>query len=89
METKGGSYGGFSLALCGLGRAGHIHFKGIRLNHRCRLKYIVENEIDKAESILTTYNMSEVTVVSGKEYNVVLSDPEVQAVVIATPTYTH
>ena len=89
MDRKSGSYSRFSLALCGLGRAGHIHFKGIRMNHRCRLKYIVEDEIDKAENILTTFNMPEVTVVSGKEYNVILSDPEIQAVVVATPTFTH
>ena len=31
-----------SLALCGFGRAGKIHFSGIRANHRCRLKYIVD-----------------------------------------------
>jgi len=79
----------FLLAICGLGRAGHIHFKGVRLSHRCRLKYIVENVIDKADSTLTTYNMPEVTVVTGKEFDVVLSDPEVQAVIVATPTYTH
>jgi len=77
------------LALCGFGRAGQIHFKGIRRNHRCRLKYIVEEDMEKAKSILATYNMSHVTVVSGKDLHVVLADAEVQGILIATPTFTH
>jgi len=77
------------LALCGLGRAGQIHFKGIRLNHRCKLKYIVEDEIEKAERTLTTYNMSDIKVLAGKDFHVVLADTEVEAVIVATPTLTH
>jgi len=30
------------LALCGFGKAGQIHFHGIRRSHRCKLKYIVD-----------------------------------------------
>lgn len=77
------------LALCGLGRAGNIHFKGIRLNHRCRLKYIVEDEVAKAERTLATYNMIGVKVLPGKDFHIVLADSEVQGIVVATPTFTH
>ena len=77
------------LALCGLGRAGQIHFKGIRLNHRCKLKYIVEDEVDKAERFLTTYNVTGVKVLQGKDFQIVLEDTEVQGIVVATPTFTH
>ena len=77
------------LALCGLGRAGQIHFKGIRLNHRCKLKYIVEDEVDKAERALATYNMTGVKVLPGKDFHFVLADEEVKAIVVATPTLTH
>ena len=77
------------LALCGLGRAGQIHFKGIRLSHRCKLKYIVEDEVDKAERFLTTYNVTSVKVLQGKDFNTVLEDTEVQGIVVATPTFTH
>ena len=77
------------LALCGLGRAGSIHFKGIRLNHRCKLKYLVEDEVEKAKRALSTYNVTGIKVLPGKDFQVVLDDKEVQAVIIATPTFTH
>ena len=77
------------LALCGLGRAGQIHFKGIRLNHRCKLKYLVEDEVDKAERFLTTYNVTGVKVLQGKDLHIVLEDAEVEGIVVATPTFTH
>ena len=89
MGEKGNVHSCTVLALCGFGRAGQIHFKGIRYNHRCRLKYIVEDEVEKAKKLLADYNMTEVIVVSGKDLNVVLADTEVQGVLIATPTFTH
>ena len=30
------------LALCGFGRAGRIHFSGVRQNRHCELKYVVD-----------------------------------------------
>ena len=77
------------LALCGFGRAGQFHFKGIRLNNRCRLKYVVEVEVEKAEKIILSSNISNVVVINGKDFHVALADPEVQAVIVATPTFTH
>ena len=81
------------VALCGFGRAGSIHFKGLRMNHRCILKYVVEDPrmADKVQTALATYNLESVTKVVGmSEYqSVVLADPEVHAVVVATPTFTH
>ena len=77
------------VALCGLGRAGSIHFKGMRLNHRCKLKYIVEDEVEKAKRALSTYNMTGVKVLAGNDFHIVLEDKEVQAVIVATPTFTH
>ena len=53
------------LALCGFGRAGQIRFKGMRNNPRCRLKYVVEDEVEKAKRILAKHNMNDVIVVSG------------------------
>ena len=88
METSETEYRTV-LALCGLGRAGTIHFKGIRLNHRCKLKYIVEDDVDKAQRTLSTYNMTEVKVLAGKDFHTVLADKDVQAIVVATPTFTH
>ena len=36
------------VALCGFGRAGQIHFQGIRRNPRCVLKYIVDQVENEA-----------------------------------------
>ena len=84
------------LALCGLGRAGKIHFRGIRTNPRCHLKYIVdcfENvDILKAvSSFLEEYRMLDsVTLVKGSDFeSIVLADEELDGVVITTPTPYH
>ena len=84
------------VALCGFGRAGQIHFNGLRVNHRCVLKYVVDQVEDtqvaeRIRSTLTTYNQDSITKLVGiGEYeSVVLKDPEVQAVVVTTPTFTH
>ena len=85
-----------NFALCGFGRAGKIHFHGIRLNHRCKLKYIVDcfdvSAVAKGvRDVLEEYYMEDgVTFVKGSEFEaVVLGDPSLDAVVIATPTETH
>ena len=66
------------IALCGFGRAGQIHFHGIRQNYRCSLKYIV----DVAETVtrgsiqefLERYNLSNVAkVISTEEFENVYS----------------
>ena len=38
------------IALCGFGRAGQIHFNGVRSNHRCQLRYIVD-KVQQDDSI--------------------------------------
>ena len=89
MEDKGTTLGRIVLAICGFGRAGQIRFKGIRSNPRCQLKYVVEEEVEKAKTILTTYNMADVRVVRGQDFHLVLEDAEVQAVIVSTPSFTH
>ena len=91
------------VALCGFGRAGHIHFDGVRQSYRCRLKYVVEQLEARVtfeggssktmrevlHSAFEEYNMENVSLVSGDEFDQVLKDPEVDAVIVATPTNTH
>ena len=84
------------LALCGFGRAGKIHFNGIRFNHRCELKYIVDcfeepSVLNSITSVLDEYRMlSSVTLVKTSEFkSVVLADPELHGVVVTTPTPHH
>ena len=56
------------VVICGFGRAGKIHFEGIRKNHLCSLRYIVdqvENEAIKTaiEKKLDEYLLEGVKVV--------------------------
>ena len=81
------------LALCGFGRAGKIHFSGIRANHRCRLKYIVDcfdipEVLETVRAVLDEYRMLDtVKLVQPSEFeNVVLVDGDLDGVVITTPT---
>lgn len=75
--------------LCGLGRAGTIHFNSIRKNHRCNLKYIVDVRLEHVQKVVSTFNMDAVQAIAPESYEKALSDVEVQAVVITTPTHTH
>ena len=84
------------LALCGLGRAGKIHFRGIRTNPRCQLKYIVDcfdvpDVLRDVRAMLEEYRMLDaVTLVKTSDYeSVVLGDRELDGVVITTPTQYH
>jgi myo-inositol 2-dehydrogenase/D-chiro-inositol 1-dehydrogenase len=84
------------LALCGFGRAGRIHFRGIRNNPRCELKYIVDCFEDAAvlksvRAVLEEYRMLDtVRLVKTSEYeSVVLADGELDGVVITAPTQYH
>ena len=81
-----------TLALCGFGRAGKMHFTTIRQSHRCKLKYIVDvaTQIDTINEFLKKYNFSHVQVLPSEEYETtVLADKEVQGVIVTTPTFAH
>ena len=84
------------LALCGFGRAGNIHFQGIRTNPRCRLKYVVDcfevpAVLQAAQAKLAEFRMLDsVSLVKTSNYeSVVLADGELQGVVITVPTKFH
>ncbi len=56
------------VAICGFGRAGQIHFNGIRSNRLCSLKYVVdrtdlESVKDLIQSKLDDFMMDEVKLV--------------------------
>ena len=57
------------LALCGFGKAGQIHFHGIRRSHRCEFKYIVDLTEDESvrrriTSVLDEYHVKGVVLVA-------------------------
>ena len=62
------------VALCGFGRAGQIHFQGIRQNHNCKLKYVVDliespSVLETIRKKLAEYHMSGVRPVSREEFD--------------------
>ena len=81
-----------TVAICGFGRAGKMHFTTIRKSHRCKLKYIVDisSQVRSIEEHLKEWNLSQVKVVVNEEAErIVLADSEVQGIIVTTPTYTH
>ena len=80
------------LGLCGFGRAGLFHFTSIRGNPRVALSHVIEDEprLESVRETLSKHNLDHVTVSSPKDFQEkVLSDPQVDALVVATPTDTH
>ncbi len=70
-QDKNGVVG---VALCGFGRAGQIHFHGIRQNHRCSLRYVVDiieepGVLERITAVLTEYHMTHVKPVSKKQFD--------------------
>ncbi len=66
-----------AVALCGFGRAGQIHFHGIRQNHHARLKYVVdmigeEGVLERIAGCLAEYHMTHVQPVSKEQFDEVL-----------------
>ena len=81
-----------NLALCGFGRAGHMHIASIRRSNRCRLRYIVDvaGTQDTIQKFLEEWDMTSTKFVSAADFDtVVLQDRELQAVMITTTTCVH
>jgi myo-inositol 2-dehydrogenase/D-chiro-inositol 1-dehydrogenase len=73
-----------NFALFGLGRAGQFHLKNLASHPRCRLLHVVDVDKERADAIGNKYHCKSST--SPEE---ALKDPQVHAVIIATPTHTH
>ncbi|NAS13592.1 Gfo/Idh/MocA family oxidoreductase [Poritiphilus flavus] len=73
-----------NFAIIGLGRAGRFHLASLEQLNTCRLKYIVDPNIDHADQIVSRH---EYTLLPN--IDAVLEDPELDAVIISTPTHFH
>ncbi|XP_077998521.1 inositol 2-dehydrogenase-like isoform X2 [Glandiceps talaboti] len=76
-------------ALFGLGRAGTIHTQNIIANYRTCLKWVVEEDLDKAQEFVKKYYLDDTQVASTQTICQVLEDNSVDAVIVCTPTHTH
>ncbi|XP_076300304.1 inositol 2-dehydrogenase [Lasioglossum baleicum] len=77
------------VAIFGIGRAGTIHLNSIMSNPRMKLMYIVEDNESKWSKLRDYWHLDDVTFLNSKQANKVYQDPNVDAVIVASPTFTH
>lgn len=77
------------LALFGVGRAGTIHLASIVASRRVNLLYIVDDVETNWQKLREYWGLEGVTFLTSKQSDKVYKDPNVDAVVVASPTYTH
>ncbi|KZC08846.1 PREDICTED: inositol 2-dehydrogenase-like [Dufourea novaeangliae] len=77
------------LALFGVGRAGTIHLSNIIASPRVKLLYIVDDLESNWESIKEHWHLEDVMFLTSEESSRVYRDLNVDAVIVASPTYTH
>lgn len=77
------------VALFGVGRAGTIHLSSIMSNPRMKLMYIVDDIESKWPKLKDYWHLDDVTFLNSKQANKVYQDPNVDVVVVASPTFTH
>ena len=74
----------FSIALLGLGRAGQFHLQSIRAIPGAILRHAVDLDEDRANRVAAEFRCS-----ASQTPDDALADPEVDAVIVATPTQEH
>ncbi|KYQ50506.1 putative oxidoreductase yrbE [Trachymyrmex zeteki] len=77
------------VALFGVGRAGTIHLANINSSKRVQLLYIVDDVESNWQSIQKYWHLDNVTFLNSKQSDKVFKDPNVDAIFVASPTYTH
>lgn len=77
------------VALFGVGRAGTIHLATIVSNIRAQLLYIVDDVESNWPNLRKYWRLDNVTFLNSRQADKVFKDPNVDAVVVASPTYTH
>ncbi|KAJ8673367.1 hypothetical protein QAD02_004629 [Eretmocerus hayati] len=77
------------VAIFGLGRAGTIHMSNVISSARCKLRYVVDDNVSKHADIKKYWRLEEIPILTSKECDQIFKDPKVDAVVVCTPTHTH
>jgi myo-inositol 2-dehydrogenase/D-chiro-inositol 1-dehydrogenase len=73
-----------NVALFGLGRAGEFHLRSLRASPRARLVRVVDVDADRTARVAAEWECEGTTTATPA-----LEDPQVHAVIVATPTPTH
>ena len=66
-----------------------MELKLIFLNREVKIKYIIDGDAARCKSVKDRLNLSEVRFLQPAEADLLYKDEEVNAVIVATPTYTH
>ncbi|KAG7212063.1 hypothetical protein KM043_012418 [Ampulex compressa] len=77
------------VAIFGLGRAGTIHLASVCSSRRVKLLYIVDDVETNWGMLKKYWRLENVTFLNSKQADRVYRDPNVDVVVVATPTYAH
>ncbi|XP_053214132.1 inositol 2-dehydrogenase-like [Panonychus citri] len=77
------------VALFGLGRIGTVWIDRVLKNSRIQLVYCVESYVERANYFEYLYNLKDVKMIHPNCADEVFSDPDVDAVIISTPTGLH
>ncbi|XP_063678068.1 inositol 2-dehydrogenase-like [Bolinopsis microptera] len=91
LDTVSGSVSSrkpVTMALFGVGRAGGIHLGNLKAHSSINLRYVVESDQNKWDQIQSVCGSS-TEIVHPDQAAEMLSDPELNACVICTPTFTH
>ena len=73
-----------SIAVIGAGRIGHVHAKTIAAHPQAELALVCDPFEDAAEKLAATYGAR-----SCKDAEEVFADPEIDAVIVGSPTPLH
>ncbi|XP_077291817.1 inositol 2-dehydrogenase-like [Arctopsyche grandis] len=77
------------VAIFGLGRAGSIHLSNLVKNPRVQLLYVVDDIPSKWHKMKAYWGLKSTMFLTSKDAAKVYSDVKVDAVVVASPTFTH
>lgn len=79
------------VAIVGVGRMGAIHVYNAHREPRAKLLYVLDSSEDRLDYMRKKYFLDEhgVKSVGLDSWQVVLDDPEVEVLIISTPTFTH
>lgn len=77
------------VALFGAGRAGTIHIMNLIKNARVRILYIIDDDKVKLNKLKTYWNLPNTQFITNAESDKVFKDPNVEFVLVASPTFTH
>ena len=78
-----------TIGLFGLGRAGSIHLSNILANRKVELKYIVEDDESKWESVIKSLNLKGITFLKSSEAETLYNDkgPSINYVGMILPIF--